>query len=206
MAVVVIVLVMVAMFVGCAKYDGDQAAFCAQLKTAPSFMHLAGEVGDGSAAHASAVVGAGAKQFRSLERVAPRSIRANVAALGDAAERISHRLAHGTPEPTIVRIVGPDGTHRMAPIDQTVSQERLGAFYVEMQSHHGTLSAVYSLSTYATAHCGMTENQLDLGMAGFGPSGPSTNGTFSGFEGGPATSVVPGVPRDGPSMPSTPGP
>jgi hypothetical protein len=183
-AIAFAVLLIVAMAVGCAKYDGDQAAFCAQLDDVPSFMQLSAKVSTGSATQAAATMKGAAGEFRTLERLAPRSIRATVAALGDAAERIEANLASESGGAEYVTLQNDDGSTTRIPITTSPSQARLGVFYDEMQNHHGTVSAVYALMTYGRDTCGITEGALDLGMFGYGPS--------AGFgDGGPVT--VPGL-------------
>lgn len=168
-AIAFVVLLLVAMAVGCAKYDGDKAAFCTQLDDVPSFMTLAGRVSGGTDAEAAAQMRAAAAQFRELERVAPRSIRHTVAALGDAAERIESAIVNPRQSRQVVTVQAGDGSIAQIPIRTTPSQVRLDAFYQEMQNHHGTVSAVYSMTAYAEKDCEITDHQLDLGLFGYGP-------------------------------------
>jgi len=169
-AIAFVVLLLVAMAVGCAKYDGDQAAFCRQLDDVPSFMELAGKVSGGTDDQAAATMRSAADEFRALERVAPRSIRHTVAALGDAAERIESDLGEGSRGDRYVVVANDQGGTLRIPVETSLSQERLSAFYDEMQNHHGTVSAVYTLMSYARNDCGISDHELDLGMFGYGPS------------------------------------
>lgn len=167
---VAVAVVLVVMLVGCARYDGDQAAFCAQLRRAPSFMELSAQANRGDEAQAAASMRSAAAQFRSMERVAPRKIRHTVSALGDAAERIAANLEPHTAKTQVVVVQQDDGTVRRIRVPSSQSQRRLEVFYTEMQNHHGTISAMYALTTYARDRCGFTDRLLDLGMAGYGPS------------------------------------
>ena len=114
---VVVALLLVAMLVGCAPHNGDRATFCRRLAQAPSFASLSEVVNQGSDAEAAAKMRKGAATFRSLERVAPRSIRKDVAALGDSAERIARHLASGSDsERSAVTYVASDGRVIALPI------------------------------------------------------------------------------------------
>lgn len=193
-AVVFLVLMVVAMSVGCARFDGDRAAFCANYVKVPTFMELAAKANDGTPAQAAAAMREGADEFRGLERLAPRTIRDTVARLGDSAERIAEALDDPTGGESMIPVESADGSVTMVPIHDSESQMRLGVFYDEMQQHHGTVSAVYSLMNYARNDCGLSDENLDLGMAGFGPSfdgGGVFGGTDSGFGfGDPGSSPV----------------
>ncbi len=200
-AIAFVVILIVAMAVGCAKYDGDQAAFCDQLGDVPSFMQLAARVNSGTDEQAAATMQAAAEQFRSLERVAPRSIRVEVAALGDAAERIESHIGPGGDSSQYADTGNEPGAAPQVPLTFE-SQFRLGAFYDEMQNHHGTVTAVYSLMSYATKDCGISDASLDLGMFGYGPSenfGSDFGGTGTFVDPGGTGSVgVPAVPEPDP--------
>ncbi len=194
-AIAFVVILIVAMAVGCAKYDGDQVAFCDQLDDVPSFMQLAAQVNSGTDEQAAATMQAAAEEFRSLERVAPRSIRAKVAALGDAAERIESNIGPGGHSTQYAAIGSDPGAVPPVPLTSE-SQMRLGAFYDEMQNHHGTVTAVYSLMSYAAKDCGISNESLDLGMFGYGPSqdfGTDFGGTGTFGPGGTGTAGLPGV-------------
>lgn len=167
-----VVVIMAALFVGCARYDGDRAAFCAQLGDTPSFMELSAKANSGTRAQATRTMEKAASEFRALERTAPRSIRHTVAALGDSAERIAQDLAPEHASQRLVTVIEQDGTTRQIPVDVSESQERLGVFYTELQNHHGTPKAIYSLMNYARTDCGITDRTFDLGMAGLGATQP----------------------------------
>lgn len=203
---------MAALFVGCARYDGDREAFCAQLGDTPSFMELSAKANSGSRLHAAQTMEDAASEFRALERSAPRSIRHTVAALGDSAERIARELGPERAAPRSVTVVEQDGTIRHIPIEVSESQERLGVFYNELQNHHGTAKAIYSLMTYARTGCGITDRTLDLGMVGLGsfqptlrdfgsPGDPSSSPFGDPTEVQPQPSVVPGAGATDPTGP-----
>lgn len=161
-----VALLLAAMLVGCAKYDGDRAAFCAQLPKVPSFAQLSVEANSGTRDQAAASMRRGAAQFRALERIAPRTVRHTVASLGDSAERIAARLERPV-RTEFVEIGNADGSITKVPVASSESQSRIGVFYDEMQAHRGTVSAVYSLMKYARDDCGITDSRLDLGLFGF---------------------------------------
>ena len=193
-AIVFVVLLLISMAVGCAKYDGDQAAFCAELDEVPSFMELSALAGTGTDAEAAATMDDAAEQFRGLERLAPRSIRHTVAALGDAVQRIGAKLADGSQTTRYLTIYEDDGSFSEIPLTTSQGQARIGVFYDEMQNHSGTVSAVYSLMTYAKDDCGITDHDLDLGMFGYGPTG-SFDDTWGGsvtVPGGGGEAIGPG--------------
>lgn len=190
-AIVFVVLLLISMAVGCAKYDGDQAAFCAELDEVPSFMELSARAGTGTDAEAAATMDDAADQFRGLERLAPRSIRHTVAALGDAAQRIGAKLADGSQTTQYLTIYEDDGSFTEIPLTTSQGQARIGIFYEEMQNHSGTVSAVYSLMNYARDDCGITDEDLDLGMFGYGPAGSFDDGGRVTVPGGFGETVVP---------------
>ncbi len=187
---VVVAVLLVAMLVSCAAHNGDRATFCRRLAQAPSFASLSEVVNQGSDAEAAAKMREGAATFRSLERVAPRSIREDVAALGDSAERIARHLASGADsERTAVTYVASDGRLVALPSFGSVSQARIGIFYDEMQHHHGTPSAMIALSTYARNECGLAGRRIDLGIDGYGS--PSELGPDRGNVPQPTTVIAP---------------
>lgn len=194
-AITFAILLVVSMAVGCAKYDGDQTAFCAQLEEVPTFMQLSAKVNAGSDTEAAATMKEASEQFRALERVAPRSIRDTVANLGDSAERIEANIGSGSESTQYVTLQNDDGTTRRIPITTSSSQARLGAFYDEMENHHGTVTALYSLMSYGRDDCGITDHELDFGMFGYGTS--ASFGSDSGDDGSGAVPGIP-VPNEGP--------
>lgn len=197
-AIAFAVLLVVAMAVGCAKYDGDQAAFCAQLEEVPTFMELSAKVNAGSDTEAAATMKEASEQFRALERVAPRSIRDTVAKLGDSAERIEANIGSGSESTQYVTLQNDDGTTQQIPITTSSSQARLGVFYDEMENHHGTVSALYSLMSYGRDDCGITDHELDLGMFGYGPSEAFGSGFGTDDDRGPGPAIQ--VPSQSPGQ------
>ncbi len=61
-----------------------------------------------------------------------------------------------------------DGSTLVLPYTPSVSQGRLGVFYDELQHHHGTVSAMNSLDTYARDDCGIEDGKVDLSLFGYG--------------------------------------
>ncbi len=177
-AIVFVVLLVVSMSLGCARYDGDQAAFCDQLDEVPSFAKLALVTAAGTDAEARGTMAEAADDFRGLERLAPRSIRHHVAALGDAAQRIEAEL-----DPDRVAVEPWATSWSGGAPSQPGTQHRFVVFYDEMQNHRGTVEAVYSLQRYASADCGFTEDDLDLGLFGYGNGYGYSDPYSYGFDG-----------------------
>ncbi len=165
-ALVFVALVLLAFVIGCAPYDGDEAAFCDELQQVPSFAELSVQVEDGTDAQAEAAMRTAAGQFRALERVAPRTIRHTVASLGDSADRIAHDLAPGADRTQVLEIPRDDGGFEEITIP--VDTSRIGVFYNELTEHRGTIGAAYEMATYAHDECGFTDDRVNLGMPGYG--------------------------------------
>lgn len=178
-AICFVLLLLAATLVGCAKYNGDQAAFCAGLKQAPSFASLSTKVNDGTDAQAAEQLRAAAVTFRGLEKAAPRSIRVKVSTLGDSAERIAKGIESGNHmQVPMVSVVQADGSVSAFPVAGFASQQRMGVFYDEFVRHPGTVRAMYSLAHYATNTCGLNDGDVNLGVMGYGPTGEVDSGTF----------------------------
>ena len=167
-ALVFVVLLIGAMFLGCAKFDGDQAEFCRLLPKAPSFQSLMLTASIGTDKHASQTMSDAARDFRSLEQSAPRSIRAKVAALGDSAERISRRLADPSSQDSYGVAFQYDAAGTHVPMQTRVAADRTGVFYSEFSAHPGTAAAAYSLLAYAQVDCGIKDLDSTLGLNGYG--------------------------------------
>jgi hypothetical protein len=166
-----VVILIVAMFVGCAKYDGDKAAFCRLLPQAPSFQSLLVKTSAGSDQSASQTMRDAARDFRSLEQSAPRSIRAKVAALGDSAERIGRQLADPSSQDLGYTFYDDGGRVTRIPQERPVSARRTEAFYREFTAHPGTANAAIEMLTYAQKDCGIEHLDSTLGLNGYGPIG-----------------------------------
>lgn len=192
-AVAFVALMLLAFVIGCAPYDGDKAAFCADLQRVPSFAELSEQVEGGTDAQAEATLRGAAGEFRAMERQAPRTIRYTVAALGDAADRIAHDLAPGNQPTQVFSVPRDDGTS--TEVEIPLDSNRIGAFYRELQDHRGTMSAVYDMATYAREDCGIGGEAVDLGMVGFGAPVEYPEEFYD--SGGPV--VVPG--DDSPQLP-----
>lgn len=191
-ALAFVVLLVVAMFVGCAKFDGDKAEFCRLLPKAPSFQSLALKASSGSVSDASQSMKGAAAEFRSLEQSAPRSIRSEVAALGDSAERIARRLddLKSNNPPSAV------SEYHLSSVVPGVSAPdgRIGIFYDEFTAHPGTARAAAQLLSYAQNDCGLDNLDSSLGLYGYNtyPGGETGGGTGPFGGGQPQSSVYPG--------------
>lgn len=210
-ALAFVVVLIVAMFVGCAKYDGDKATFCRRLPEAPSFQSLLVKASTGSNQAAAQTMRDAARDFRALEQSAPRSIRSDVAHLGDSAERIGRQLADPRSQVQDHTIYASDGRVVRVPDGRTVSDIRTGAFYREFSAHPGTASAAVAMLTYAQKDCGIENLGSTLGLNGYGPVegySPFEGGNGNGFgtlpsqPGGPGGPVV--IPPEQTAPPSTP--
>lgn len=182
-AIVFVALILVAFAMGCAPYNGDKAAFCAELRQAPSFAELSAQVEDGSDEEAAATMRRAAEGFRAMEREAPRGIRPTVARLGNSADRIAAELAPGKRHDEVIQLYQDDGT--VTRIEIPADASRIDTFHRELANHQGTLTAVYEMMTYARDQCGIVDQDVDLGMVGYGgaitipgafddPAGPGT--------------------------------
>lgn len=186
---------------GCAQHNGDQAAFCQQLPDAPTFESLMTAVAQGTDAQAVAKLDAAARTYRSLEQVAPRSIRPTVARLGDTAERISHNLDRGARGPApMIEVRRGDGTVLRVPSSTNEQTQRETFFYQEFRNHPSVARSAVELLTYAHDDCGITSGISYLGLNGYQGSFDST-GVDGLFGGGTGTSGV--VPGQGQPVPTT---
>ena len=77
---------------GCAHRNGNTAAFCAMVPRTPAVSLLIDTVTGDSIATTVARINALATSMRSLERVAPRTIRTDVAITADFAEHLAAEL------------------------------------------------------------------------------------------------------------------
>jgi hypothetical protein len=189
-ALVFVIILIVAMFVGCAKYDGDKATFCRRLPEAPSFQSLLFKTSTGSSRAAAQTMRDAARDFRALEQSAPRSIRAKVAALGDSAERIGRQLADPRSQDGGVTVYGEGGRVVRIPQERPMSSIRTEAFYREFSAHPGTANAAIAMLTYAQKDCGIENLDSTLGLNGYGPIDTYTpyGGTIDGGGFGSSTS------------------
>lgn len=177
-ALAFVVILVVALFVGCAKYDGDQAEFCQLLPKAPSFQSLALATTTGTTQDAAQKMRDAARDFRSLEQSAPRSIRAKVAALGDSAERIARRFTNPSLQDSYAAGYGYDNNGNYLPEKRSKSAVRMGVFYSEFSAHPGTTNAAIELLVYAQKDCGIENLGSTLGLNGYGVyDGPSPYGS-----------------------------
>ena len=183
-ALAFVVILIVAMFVGCAKYDGDKAAFCRQLPKAPSFQALLITTSTGTSQDAAEKMRGAARDFRSLEQSAPRSIRAKVAALGDSAERIGRRLADPPSQDNVLTMYGDGQQVAPVPTERPISASRTGVFYNEFSAHPGTASAAIAMLTYAQDDCGIKDLNTTLGLNGYGSPVVDLPG-LGGYDPGP---------------------
>ena len=168
---------------GCAKFNGDKAAFCAQLPSAPSFTALVGTVMTSTPDKAATALDAAAAKYRLLERTAPRSIRTDVSALGDSAERIAaelrtpdNRRAYQSrldsqhdldrqlaPNTTVPGALPGPGVTTYVPSYGPFNSE-YQIFTAEFSNHPGTVRAGSSLTNYATKDCGIATMSDPLAM------------------------------------------
>lgn len=191
---------------GCAKYNGDQTAFCAQLPSAPSFSKLGQQISGGTDAQAAAKVDAAAAKYRSLERRAPRSIRPSVAAIGDSATRIADKLRkpHGNvvtwnPSPN----GNGQGTIEQVPPNSRGSYDwtRQTILSNEFNAHRGLYQSISRLETYGVKSCGLDSTDSLFGLyqryipTPNGPTGDplGNGGTFTdhGTGSGDRTVIIP---------------
>ena len=203
---------------GCAKFNGDKAAFCAQLPSAPSFTTLAGTVITASPAKAAASLDAAAVQYRLLERTAPRSIRTDVSALGDSAERIAaelrspdHRrgyrsrhnarraLEQQLASTTTVPGVAPGALPSTGGVPYNPDYGPFNAeyqiFVAEFSNHPGTVRAASSLTNYAVKDCGIASMSDPLAMF----ANAQRDGGVGGFLPGGSEGTTPTVQIDPPT-------
>lgn len=177
---------------GCAKYNGDKAAFCAKLPSAPSFSSLGQQIAGGTDAQATAKIDAAVEQFRSLERLAPRSIRPSVAALGDSAARIADKLRapHGT---IATWTASPDGNGR-GTVERNPSNAggsndwtRQQILSNEFNAHRGLYQSISRLETYGVKTCGLDSTNTLFGL--YQQYFPQENGPTGGPVGNNGTST-----------------
>lgn len=166
---------------GCAKYDGDQAAFCKLLPAAPTFMDIGLQTMQGTADEAADKLDETSAAFRELERVAPRDIRAKVAALGDASERLASRIrkeqlpATGTPpwaDPSDVDVEAVDPSAGWSPRQDALMNEILG--------HPSVGEAATALFNYSSDTCDIADPQNLLGTYGVTDYSSMTDGALDG--------------------------
>lgn len=157
---------------GCAKYNGDKAAFCAALPKAPTFMDIGVTMMVGDADAAADSLDAISDRFRALERTAPRGIRYRVSSLGDVSERLAATIrdqqmpAFGSP--TWVE-QGPDQSFD----DWSPRQD---ALMNEVMNHPSVGEAAQALMTYSERNCGIENPENLLGTYGQGYFGSSDGG------------------------------
>ena len=190
------VLFAASMLGSCAKFNGDKAAFCTQLPSAPSFTALVGTVMTATPTEAATALDAAAAKYRLLERTAPRSIRTDVSALGDSAERIAaelrtpdHRRAYqsrlnsqraleqqSTSNTTVPgALPGPRVMPSVPSYGPFNSEYQI--FAAEFSNHPGTVRAGSTLTNYAAKDCGITTMPDPLAMF----ANTQNNGDFGEF-------------------------
>ncbi len=153
---------------GCAKFDGDKAKFCAELPKAPSFMSIALQTMTGSADKAADQLDDAAAQFRSLEHLAPRTIRVKVSTIGDATERLAFRFRKDQPPPLSIEDYGNSLSSDDYEALSGSWNQRQNLFLDELTYHPSVGAAAASLMTYASDECGIEDPQNPLGMFGSG--------------------------------------
>jgi hypothetical protein len=181
---------------GCAHRNGNTAAFCAMVPRTPAVSLLVDTVQGGSIATTVARINSLATSMRSLERVAPRTIRTDVAITADFAEHLADEL-RGVPDspPTTATTVpaAPGGVGGVptsvlpgyAPNPyQTVPggtfnpyiDPRVMAVDRVFSRYPRALRATSSFVGYAKKHCG-----ADVVPQGYQSTGDSGNGGLGGI-------------------------
>lgn len=184
-AIVCAVVLSASALAGCAKYNGDQAAFCAMLPSAPSFGQLALKMASNTPAQAADAFDDAAVRFRAMERTAPRTIRAKIAALGDSAERLADQLR--SPETarqlrseesaaTTLPFSG-NPLQSQSPYGYSSQSQVSGPYQLllnEFANHPGTMDAARSLAAFAENKCDITSKDDPYSVYGVPQSDPGT--------------------------------
>ncbi len=174
---------------GCAHRNGNTAAFCAMVPRTPAVSLLVDTVQGGSIATTVARINSLATSMRSLERVAPRTIRTDVAITADFAEHLADELRDvpdsppttATTVPAVPVAPGgvptsvlpgytpnpyqsvPGGTYNPYVDPRVMAVDRVFSRYPR------ALRATSSFVGYAKKHCGA--NVVPQGYQGTGDSG-----------------------------------
>jgi len=183
---------------GCAHRNGNTAAFCAMVPRTPAVSLLIDTVTGDSIATTVARINALATSMRSLERVAPRTIRTDVAITADFAEHLAAELRDvpDTPPTTATTVpVAPSapggvptsvlpgyipnpyqstpGTYNAYADPRVMAVDRVFSRYPR------ALRATSSFVGYAKKHCGA--NVVPQGYQSTGDSGDGGLGGFGGL-------------------------
>jgi hypothetical protein len=178
---------------GCAQRNGNTAEFCAKVPQTPAVSLLVGTVQEGSIATTVARINSLATSMRSLERVAPRTIRTDVAITADFAEHLADELSHvpDTPATTSTTLAGvPGGVPTSVLPGYPPNPYQPGASatfnpYIDprvmavdrvFSRYPRALRATSSFVGYAKKHCG-----ADVVPQGYQSTGDSGDGVIGGI-------------------------
>lgn len=177
---------------GCAHRNGNTAEFCAKVPQTPAVSLLVGTVQGGSIATTVARINSLATSMRSLERVAPRTIRTDVAITADFAEHLADELSHvpdtpATTSTTVAAVPGSVPTSVLPGYPSNPYQPGTYNPYVDprvqavdrvFSRYPRALRATSSFVGYAKKHCG-----ADVVPQGYQSTGDSGDGGLGGFGG-----------------------
>jgi hypothetical protein len=177
---------------GCAQRNGNTAQFCAQVPKTPAVSLLVNTVQGGSIAQTVARVNSVATSIRTLERVAPRKVRPDVATTADFAEHLADELRHVPDSPASTSTTTPvypggvptsvapgyvpnpyqygPGVYNPYADPRTMAIERVFFRYPR------ALKATSSFVSYAKSHCG-----TNVVPQGYQSTGDSSDGGFGGI-------------------------
>ena len=129
-------LVLAGLTAGCAKAKGSREAFCKQLRETPAVgTALAGYPSGDGATYTKQLREARAA-FGDLQKAAPRSIRADVGAVGELVDEIVDAIEENPDDPTAVA----------------------GQLRMEMLSSPSAAKSALNVGNYAAKECGVTLN------------------------------------------------